>query len=90
MLFRSVSQSRYDAYRRNESTVAGEFRGTQLDYWHLGRNFATEPALNASFVSCVPTERVFADQSQDVLYVMAKHHMIARRKLAATGRSFIF
>lgn len=82
-------QDRYDEYRRNESSVAGEFRGTQLDYWHLGRNFATEPALNSDFVSCVPTERVFADQSQDVLYVMAKHHMIARRKLAASGSSFI-
>jgi len=83
-------QDRYDEYRRSESLVSGEFRTTALDYWHLGRIFASTPALNASFVSSVPTKRVFAATSEDGLYVTAKHQIVARRMLASTGHSFIF
>lgn len=83
-------QDRYDEYRRNESTVAGEFRTTELNYWHMARDFGSPPALNASFVSCVPTERTFAVPSNDVLYIMANHSIQARRLVAKTGSSFIF
>jgi len=83
-------QDRYDEYRRTESTIAGEYRSSLLDFWHMARIFASEPALNADFVKCVPTERNFAVPSQDVLYVMAKHSIQARRLVAASGQSFIF
>lgn len=83
-------QDRYDEYRRSESTIAGEFRTTLLDYWHLARIFSSDPALNADFVECVPTDRVFAVPSQDVLYVMARHSIQARRLVAQTGHSYIF
>lgn len=83
-------QDRYDEYRRQESSVAGEFRTTELNYWHLAREFSSDPALNASFVQCVPTERIFPVQTNDVLYVMAKHSIQARRLVAATGTSFIY
>lgn len=83
-------QDRYDEYRRTESSVAGEFRTTVLDYWHMARTFTTDPALNASFVECLPTERIFAAQDNDVLYVMANHSIQARRLVAAQGNSFIF
>lgn len=82
-------QDRYDEYRRMESGVSGEFR-TTLNYWHLARDFGSEPALNASFVSCVPTMRTFASSSTDPFYVMASHSIQARRLVAKTGRSFIF
>jgi len=82
-------QDRYDEYRRNWSGIAGEFR-TTLDFWHLARMFASKPALNADFVKCVPTERVFAVQSEDTLWCMVKHSMQARRILAAKGTSFTF
>lgn len=82
-------QDRYDEYRRTENTIAGEFRTSALDYWHMGRVFASEPALNASFVKSVPSKRNFASQSTDVLYVMAKHNIQARRLVAQTGTSFI-
>lgn len=82
-------QDRYDEYRRTESTIAGEFRTTALDYWHMGRTFASEPALNASFVTSTPSKRNFASQSTDVLYVMAKHNIQARRQVAKVGTSFI-
>lgn len=83
-------QDRYDEYRRQESTVAGEFRSTELNYWHLAREFSSDPALNASFVQCVPTERIFPVATNDVLYVMAKHSIQARRLVASTGTSFIY
>jgi len=83
-------QDRYDEYRRSESLISGEFRGTTLDYWHMARIFGSTPALNASFVSSVPTKRIFAATSEDGLYITAKHSIQARRMVAAVGKSFIY
>lgn len=82
-------QDRYDEYRRVESTVAGAFRAV-LDTWHLSREFGSAPALNSTFVSCVPSTRVFADTSADNLYVMANHNIQARRLVAREGTSMTF
>lgn len=82
-------QDRYDEYRRAESSIAGEFR-TTLDFWHFARQFSSDPALNATFVKCVPTEEPFAVPSADVLYVMANHSIQARRIVASSGNSFIY
>lgn len=82
-------QDRYDEYRRIESGVSGEFR-TTLNYWHLARDFGSAPALNASFVSCVPTMRTFASATTDPFYVMVNHSIQARRLVARTGKSYIF
>jgi len=82
-------QDRYDEYRRTESTIAGGFRDN-LDFWHFARIFGSTPALNGDFVKCVPTERTFAVPSEDVLWIMTKHSVQARRLVAQTGQSFIF
>lgn len=82
-------QDRYDEYRRIESGVSGEFR-TTLNYWHLARDFGSEPALNAAFVSSVPTMRTFASSTTDPFYVMAAHSIQARRMVSKKGTSFIF
>lgn len=82
-------QDRYDEYRRSESTIAGEFRST-LDYWHYARIFASQPALNADFVKSVPTKRVNAVQSEDVLWIMANHSIQARRLVSGSSQSFIY
>lgn len=83
-------QDRYDEYRRTESTIGGEFRTTDANFWHLARIFASNPTLNEDFIKCVPTERTFAVPSKDVFYIMAKHSVQARRLVAATGESFIY
>lgn len=83
-------QDRYDEYRRAESSIAGEFRTTQLNFWHMARIFAGDVALNEDFIKCVPTERSFAVPSEDVFYIMARHSIQARRLVASTGSSFIF
>lgn len=82
-------QDRYDEYRREESSVAGAFRSV-LDTWHLSREFGSAPSLNSTFVSCVPSTRVFADTSSDNLYVMANHNIQARRLVAREGSSMTF
>ncbi|UDN67557.1 major capsid protein [robinz microvirus RP_44] len=82
-------QDRYDEYRRTFSTIGGEFH-TTLDFWHFARQFGSDPALNADFVKCVPTEEPFAVPSEDVLQIMARHSIQARRLVCGTGTSFIY
>lgn len=84
-------QDRYDEYRRMESNVSGEYRDL-LDYWHMARKFSNDPALNSTFVSCVPTLRTFADTNPDYdhFYLMSNHSIQARRLVAKLGKSFIF
>lgn len=83
-------QDRYDEYRRQWSKVTGEFSQSTLNYWHFARDFSSDPALNASFVSAVPPERPFAAPSADVLYVQAQHSVQARRLVSfkANPRTF--
>lgn len=83
-------QNRYDEYRNQVSTIGGEFRSSVLNYWHMARDFSSDPALNGTFIDCVPTERTFAVPANDVLWIMAKHSVQARRLVAPTGTSFIF
>jgi hypothetical protein len=82
-------QNRYDEYREIQSTVSGEFRGTEK-YWHLARDFASKPVLNSDFLKCNPSARIFADpgtesrQAQQ-MYIMANHSIQARRILSRNG-----
>lgn len=73
-------QDRYSEYRHRPSQVHGQFRST-LNDWHLGRIFGSDPALNASFVECDPSTRVFADQTAGAnhLWCMISHSIQARR-----------
>lgn len=83
-------QDRYDEYRRSFSSVAGEFR-TTLAYWHMARDFASEPALNSAFLQCNPSERSFAVPGSHLFQVMARHSIQARRLIAASGRqSYVY
>ena len=80
-------QDRYKEYREVESKVAGEFR-TTLNYWHLAREFASQPVLNQSFSDCNPSKRIFNVQNQHTLWIAAQHKLIARRLVSrsAAGR----
>lgn len=78
-------QDKYDEYRHMQSAVGGLFR-TTLDTWHLSREFAAPPALNSTFVSCVPSTRIFADTANDDVYVMANQSIQARRLVCRGGQ----
>lgn len=83
-------QDRYDEYRRSESLVSGEFRTSELNYWHFARSFQSDPALNAAFVKCVPPETPFAVPAKDVLQIQARHQLRARRLVSKVAKNFIF
>jgi hypothetical protein len=77
---------RYAEYKYMPSRVAGEFR-TTLDYWHLGRKFASEPALNSAFVNCDATKRIFAvnNTGTDSLYCHVLNKIKAVRPMPKFG-----
>lgn len=81
-------QDRYYEYREQPSQVSGDFRST-LDFHHLGRHFASQPTLNSSFVECSPSKRIFTTSTNDVLWILAQHHIGARRMVgrANSGRT---
>lgn len=76
---------RYDEYRSHPSTVHGEFRDL-LNYWHLGRDFSSTPVLNSDFISSLPSDRIFADQTgNDTIYMMVNNSIQARRLVSKRG-----
>lgn len=64
-------QERYAEYKYGYNTVHGDFRDS-LAYWHQGRIFANEPALNENFVMSDPSPRIFAVEDPTV------HHLYAQ------------
>lgn len=77
---------RYESFRRIENTIAGEFRDTTLNFWHLARGFSSDPSLNDAFVTCTPSKRIHAVQSNDVLWMRVHHSIQARRQLSRSPR----
>lgn len=51
-------QQRYAEYKYKPDRVVGSFQGS-LNYWHLGRVFESQPALNDQFVNSAPSTRIF-------------------------------
>lgn len=77
---------RYSEMRFENSRVAGEFRDT-LDFWHLGRIFGSNPALNEAFISCFPDTRIFAvtESNEDHIWSHIFNNIRLRRKLPRHG-----
>ena len=77
---------RYAEYRYNSSRVSGDFKNS-LDFWHMGRIFGDRPALNAQFIECNPTSRIFAvdDESTTDTIWSTFHRISARRAIPEFG-----
>ncbi len=73
-------QDRYSEYRSHPSNVGQDFR-TTLNSWHLGRDLDGSTALNDAFVRCHPSDRIYqvSRSVADPLWIMANHHIVARR-----------
>lgn len=69
---------RYREYRETPSDAVGEFREL-LNYWHMGRIFQSAPALNQAFIDCIPSKRIFNEQTQHSLWCLVQHSLVARR-----------
>lgn len=61
-------QERYSEYRYKQSEIRGKFRSsyaTNIDQWHMAEEFASLPALNATFiVNNTPIARAIAVPSE--------------------------
>ena len=79
---------RYREYREEPSQVGTEMREL-TNYWHMARDFQSAPVLNESFITCDPTKRIHAVQTNDVLQVMVNHSLQARRMVNSTAHSHI-
>lgn len=77
---------RYAEYKFATSRIAGELK-TSLNYWHLGRIFQTPPNLNADFIQCRPSKRIFAveDPNVDPLIIHVYNKVRAIRKMPKYG-----
>lgn len=73
---------RYHSFKSVPSRVSGDFRDT-LNTWHLGRDLAAEPVLNASFIECNPSDRIYADTSPttDKLWCTVRNRVAVRSLL---------
>lgn len=71
---------RYYEYADYQNEVHGDFRGS-LDYWHMARKFASEPALNSAFIQADPTTRIFAYEEGDTCLLDMYLDVKARRPL---------
>jgi hypothetical protein len=79
-------QNRYDEYRHAYNSVAGDFRpGQSLEEWTMCRDFSSDPALNDTFITCSPTNRIYASTSTDQLQIMAYNKVVARRMMRKQG-----
>lgn len=57
---------RYSELKYLPGRVSGLMRNT-FNYWHLGRIFDSEPALNSDFIECNPSKRIFAVTTEPAL-----------------------
>lgn len=70
---------RFEEYRHGISFVSGTFRNGPEKDWHYGRDFSTPPTLNASFIECTPTDRVYLDTSMPEILINGYNECKARR-----------
>lgn len=77
---------RYEEMRYIPSTIHGDFKDT-LKFWTLAREFTQPPLLNADFVNCNPSKRVFAvtDEAYDSCIVNIGFQTHAYRPLPKQG-----
>jgi hypothetical protein len=79
-------QERFCEYKYIPSTVHGEFKNN-LQFWHLGRSFTNQPALNYDFVKVNndnASNRIFAVEDSNVsdhFYVDLYNHVSALRPM---------
>lgn len=75
-------QGRYNELRYKPSVCSGLFKST-LNYWHLGRIFASKPELNDDFIYTEEDDflRIFAVQTEDYILCSFGNILTAVRPL---------
>lgn len=77
-------QGRYNEMRSKDSMTCGLMRfgvTGSFGFWHLARNFSSEPALNPSFLKCIPRKDYLAAPTQPACIVNIANVIKAIRPL---------
>jgi hypothetical protein len=74
----------YDEYRHEQNSVHGLMK-SDLQHWHLGRKFANAPALNSTFISCDPGDRIFAVEGEEQVLAHVYNDIKVQRKVPYYG-----
>jgi hypothetical protein len=74
----------YDEYRHELNSVHGLMK-TDLEHWHLGRKFAGTPQLNGTFISCNPSDRIFAVEEEESVIAHVYNDVKVQRKVPYYG-----
>lgn len=75
----------YDFQRIALNDVAGEMKTTESTY-HLGRMFENQPTLNADFIKCMPTNRIWSDmENTQHFQVVIRHTWLEKSFVSPTG-----
>lgn len=77
---------RYEEYRGSHSRIAGELHSTQ-NHRHMARIYASDVALNSSWLTTTPTKRVFGAPGMESLNVTCLNSTRARRLVSPLGRA---
>lgn len=77
-------QGHWDHYRTRRSMVCGKMRD-DLDFWHLARQFAALPALNADFLRCIPDKRILAVPTEPAMVANIHNNLFATRPMSAVA-----
>jgi hypothetical protein len=75
---------RYCEYKYQNSRLATQM-ATTYNYWNLDRIFASQPALNQTFIECTPDQckRIFAVQDDsDNIFFHLRHNVSALRPMS--------
>lgn len=79
-------QPRYEEYRGIPNTVHGEF-ATTLKNRHMARFFdGNDVALNSAFITCNPTDRIYADSTEDHIKATVENKIMARRIVSSVHK----
>nr|WAE43826.1 MAG: major capsid protein [Microviridae sp.] len=81
-------QGRFDECRYKPNSVHGLMRHDatgSLEFWHLGRVFASAPAMNDAFLDCIPDKRIFAVPTQPGFVMHVGNNLKAVRPLPVLG-----
>lgn len=79
-------QSRYSDWKHVHSSTHGDFRDT-LKFWHLTRDFASQPNLGEAFVNFEDSlqDRIFAVAEVDTLWCYVYNKINVKRSLPYFG-----
>jgi hypothetical protein len=85
--------NRYESFKRIPSRVSGDFRDL-LESWHMARDdddVEADQALNADFVECNPTNRIYVDTAADTdkLWCTVRNRVAVRSMLRKSTQNFI-